>query len=65
MEASARPSAAFADGILGGDPEPTMTGKATIPSCQSPALSGDVLRAYENYQKEVMEAGTGFLIAAK
>ena len=44
------------------DVNPTMNGKPAEPSASSPALSGDVLRAYENYQKEQLEAaGAGLL----
>ena len=54
-----RPSTSFADGVLGMDANPTMTGTPVTPTTRSPALSGDVLRAYENYNREIMEAGTG------
>ena len=63
MEASVRPSTSFADGVLGSDPDPCMTGRASVPSVASPALSGDVLRAYETYQREIAEAATGFMVA--
>ena len=36
--------------------DPCLSGRAGVPSTASPPLSGDVLRAYDNYNKEVAEA---------
>ena len=63
LETSVRPSTSFADGVLGTDPDACMSGRACVPSVASPALSGDVLRAYENYQREITEAAMGFMVA--
>ena len=65
MEAGVRASASFADGILGTATGPCATGTPTVPATHSPPLSGDVLRAYENYNREIMEAGLGFFARGK
>ena len=44
------------------DAAPCMSGKPAVPTTMSPPLSGDVLRAYDNYQKELQErAAEGLL----
>ena len=45
------------------DIDPSLTGHPAVPGTHTPALSGDVLRAYDNYRKEVdAAAGTGAVI---
>ena len=36
--------------------DPCLSGKDAVPATSSPPLSGDVLRAYDNYSREVAEA---------
>ena len=56
VEAEVRPTASFADGILEPEAAPCMSGTPSVPNARNPTLSGDVLRAYETYQKEVSDA---------
>ena len=61
VEAEVRATGAFLDGVMAPDAAPCMSGKPAVPATLSPPLSGDVLRAYDNYQKQIAEAAAGLL----
>ena len=56
IKADVAASASFAEGVMTPSIDPCLSGKAGIPATSSPPLSGDVLRAYDNYTKEVAQA---------
>ena len=59
MNAAVKSTAAFAEGIMGSDVTPCMTGRAHVPTAATGPLSSDVLRAYDSYTREVHEAAVG------
>ena len=62
MQADVRASAGFLDGVMLPDVAPCMSGRSAVPEARTGALSGDVLRAYDAYQKEVAEAAGVLLL---